>query len=100
MRNLKLFESHKIRSHWSEEEQKWYFSVVDVVAVLTEQDDFQKARKYWNKLKERLKKEGSEIHSLERRKLTGQGACFTPLAARIASQYRINAAMLDPRPGQ
>lgn len=57
---IKLFEEKKVRSLWDDEQEKWYFSTVDIVAILTEQDDFQKARKYWNKLKERLKAEGNE----------------------------------------
>lgn len=55
-----MFENKKVRTLWSEDEEKWYFSIVDIIAILTEQSDFQKARKYWNKLKERLKKEGNE----------------------------------------
>lgn len=58
---LTIFEKYKIRRHFDEKLQKWFFSVVDVVAALTEQQDFQKARKYWNKLKERLAKEGSQL---------------------------------------
>lgn len=58
--SIKLFGSDKIRAVWDEEQEKWYFSVVDVVAVLTESKDFQTARKYWNKLKQRLKEEGFE----------------------------------------
>lgn len=57
MKNLQSFDSKLIRSIWNEEENQWYFSVVDVVAVLAETTD---ARKYWNKLKERLKEEGNE----------------------------------------
>jgi hypothetical protein len=57
---IKLFEEKKVRSLWSEDEEKWYFSIVDIIAILTNQNDFQKARKYWNKLKERLKTEGNE----------------------------------------
>jgi hypothetical protein len=57
---IKLFEEKKVRSLWSEDEEKWYFSIVDIIAILTDQNDFQKARKYWNKLKERLKAEGNE----------------------------------------
>lgn len=56
---LKIFENKKIRTKWDEEEEKWYFSVVDIVAVLTE-NDYQKARTYWKVLKLRLKEEGNE----------------------------------------
>lgn len=58
--SIKLFGGDKIRAVWDDEQEKWYFSVVDVVAVLTESKDFQTARKYWNKLKQRLKEEGFE----------------------------------------
>lgn len=57
---LKIFEDKKIRAKWDEEEEKWYFSVVDIVAVLTE-NDYQAGRKYWKTLKMRLNKEGSEL---------------------------------------
>ncbi len=59
--NLTVFEGRKIRRLWDEKEEKWYFSVVDIVAILTNQIQYQVARKYWNKLSERLKKEGSEV---------------------------------------
>lgn len=54
---LKLFEDRKVRTVWDDEQEKWYFSIVDVVAVLTDSVD---SRKYWNKLKQRLKEEGNE----------------------------------------
>ena len=54
---IQLFENKKIRTAWNEETEEWYFSVVDVVSVLTESVD---GRKYWNKLKQRLKEEGNE----------------------------------------
>jgi DNA-damage-inducible protein D len=54
------FEGINIRRVFDEKAEKWYFSVVDIIQILTEQPDFQTARKYWNKLKERLHKEGSE----------------------------------------
>lgn len=57
---IALFEGKQIRRHWDAGKELWYFSLVDVVRVLTEQPDFTKARKYWNKLAERLRKEGSE----------------------------------------
>jgi endonuclease III-like uncharacterized protein len=58
--SLAVFENYKIRRHYDEQTETWYFSVVDIIAVLIQQSDFKTARKYWNKLKERLKKEGSE----------------------------------------
>ena len=54
--SIKLFESKHIRTHWDETEEKWYFSVVDIVDVLTESP-----RKYWNALKTKLQQEGSEL---------------------------------------
>ena len=54
---IQIFENQKIRTAWNAEEEEWYFSVVDVVSVLTESTD---GRKYWNKLKQRLKEEGNE----------------------------------------
>ena len=58
--SLQLFETKKIRTIWDDEQEKWCFAIVDVVAVLTEQNDYQTSRKYWNKLKQRLKEEGNE----------------------------------------
>ena len=57
---IQLFEDRKVRTVWDDELQKWFFSIVDVCHVLTDSKDYQTARKYWNKLKERLKKEGNE----------------------------------------
>lgn len=59
--NIQLFESQQIRSEWDADAEKWWFSVVDVVTVLTEQPDYTKARKYWSVLKTRLKQEGSQL---------------------------------------
>ena len=53
MSNIKLFESKQVRSAWNEEEQKWYFSIIDVIEILTGTD---RGRKYWNDLKTKLKK--------------------------------------------
>ena len=58
---IQLFENQRIRTAWDEEKEEWYFSIVDVVAVLTEQPDQRHAAKYWSVLKARLKKEGSEL---------------------------------------
>ena len=56
---IKLFEEKKVRTIWDEENEKWWFSVVDICAVLTD-NDYQTARKYWKVLKGRLVKEGNE----------------------------------------
>lgn len=58
MSNIQLFENRQVRSHWDAKQEKWYFSIVDVVAILT---DSPNPRKYWSVLKTRLKKEGSEL---------------------------------------
>ncbi len=58
--SLQLFETKKVRTIWDEEQEKWYFAIVDVVAILTEQDDYQLARNYWKVLKNRLRNEGNE----------------------------------------
>ena len=55
---VQLFEDRPIRTAWVEDEEEWYFSIVDVVQALTESAD---GRKYWNKLKQRLKEEGSQL---------------------------------------
>lgn len=60
-RSLPVFEGKHIRRHYDEETETWYFSVVDIIQVLIQQPDYQTARKYWNKLKERLKAEGSQL---------------------------------------
>ena len=74
--SIKLFGDDKIRAIWDDEQENWYFSVVDVVAVLTNSKDFQTARKYWNKLKQRLKEEGFEpvtnCHQLKMRAADGK----------------------------
>ena len=58
MNNIKLFESKKVRTHWDPEKGQWYFSVIDVIEILT---DSPRSRKYWNALKSKLQAEGSEL---------------------------------------
>jgi len=59
IKEIAIFVGKKIRRIWDNKKEKWYFSVIDIIAILTEQLDYQTARKYWNKLKERLNKEGN-----------------------------------------
>ncbi len=57
-KNIKIFEQKQVRTHWDEEQEKWFISVIDVIEALTGTD---RPRKYWNDLKTKLKKEGSEL---------------------------------------
>jgi len=58
--SLAVFENYKIRRIYDENTEKWYFSIIDIILVLTQQDDYQAARNYWKVLKNRLNKQGSE----------------------------------------
>ena len=73
---LQLFGEKRIRTAWNQEEEKWYFSIVDVCEVLTDSKDYLTARKYWNKLKQRLIEEGNETvtncHQLKLRAADGK----------------------------
>ena len=73
--DIQIFENKKIRTAWNSEKEEWYFSVVDVVSVLTDSVD---GRKYWNKLKQRLKDEGNETvtncHQLKMTAADGKNA--------------------------
>ncbi len=70
---VKLFEQQKVRTHWDEKEEKWFFSVVDVISILTNQPHHQGARNYWKVLKSRLLKEGNEtVTNCNRLKLVAE----------------------------
>lgn len=91
-KQLQLFENQTIRTAWDEENEEWYFSIVDVVGVLTESDTYDKARKYWNKLKQRLSEEGSELvtncHQLKM-KSPKDGKCYKTDIANTEQLLRI-----------
>ncbi len=57
---IKLFEQNEVRTHWDDDAEKWYFSIIDVIKILTQQANYQGARNYWKVLKHRLVKEGNE----------------------------------------
>lgn len=59
--SIRQYEQRQVRTHWDEENEQWLFSIVDVVAILTDQPDARHAAKYWSVLKTRLKKEGSQL---------------------------------------
>lgn len=62
--SIRFYNDHEVRAVWSEESQKWYFSVLDVVGAINEQDDYAKTRNYWKYLKAKLKKENNELVSV------------------------------------
>ena len=63
MNKIKLFENRQVRAVWDEEAEKWWFSVLDIIGILTDQPDYQKVKNYWKWLKTKLKNEGSQLVS-------------------------------------
>jgi hypothetical protein len=96
---LAVFEDYQIRRQYDEQSEKWFFSVVDIIAALVQQPDFQIARKYWNKLKERLKKEGNEsVTNCHRLKLTAaDGKKYLTDVADPETILRIVQSVPSPR---
>jgi hypothetical protein len=89
--SLIVFDNFNIRRHYDEATETWYFAVVDIIAVLIEQSDHQKARKYWNKLSQRLKEEGSQsVTNCHRLKMQAKdGKFYLTDAANIETLLRI-----------
>lgn len=96
---LAVFENYKIRRHYDDQNETWYFSVVDILQVLIQQPDYQTARKYWNKLKERLKKEGSEsVTNCHRLKLVAaDGKKYLTDAADPETLLRLIQSVPSPK---
>lgn len=98
-KRIAIFEGRKIRRIWDEAKELWYFSVVDVVQALTEQPDYQTARNYWNKLAERLRKEGSEsLTKCQRLKLQAtDGKFYLTDTADTETMFRIIQSIPSPK---
>ena len=94
-----LFETHAIRRVYDEETETWWFSVVDIIQALTQQPDYQTARKYWNKLKERLGKEGSQsVTNCHRLKLpAADGKNYLTDVATAATLLRLVQSVPSPK---
>jgi hypothetical protein len=93
---IAIFEDHPVRRAWVEKDEKWYFSVVDIIAILTDSID---PRKYWNKLPQRLRDEGSEVvtkcHQL---KLTAKdGKKYPTDAADVETVFRLVQSIPSPK---
>ncbi len=97
--NLAIFENYKIRRTYDEKEESWYFSVVDIIQVLTQQKDYQTARKYWNKLSERLKEEGSEsVTNCHQLKLeSADGKKYLTDVADVETLLRLMQSVPSPK---
>ena len=97
--DLAIFEDHKIRRIYDKKSDTWFFSIIDVVQVLTQKADYQTARKYWNKLKERLKKEGSEsvtnCHQLKLKALDGKK--YLTDVANVETLLRLIQSIPSPK---
>ena len=95
----KLFEDRKIRTVWDDKEEKWYFSVVDVVGVLTDQPDVEHARNYWKVLKHRLKKEGNKsVTNCNQLKLrASDGKSYKTDVADTEQLFRIIQSIPSPK---
>lgn len=96
---LQLFEDKKIRAAWDDKEEKWYFSIVDVCAVLTDQPDLEHARNYWKVLKHRLIKEGNQtVTSCNRLKLrAADGKLRITDVADTEQLFRIIQSIPSPK---
>jgi hypothetical protein len=96
---LAIFEGYKIRRHFDEKTETWYFSVVDILQVLIQQPDFQTTRKYWNKLKERLKNEGNEsVTNCHRLKLeAADGKKYLTDVANVETLLRLIQSVPSPK---
>ncbi|MBQ8481128.1 MAG: hypothetical protein IJ532_01180 [Alphaproteobacteria bacterium] len=97
--DVKLFEQNKIRSIYDEEKDVWYFSVVDVMVILLEKD-YQTARKYWNKLAERLRNEGAEqsVTNCHQLKLeSADGKKYLTTVADAETMLRIVQSVPSPK---
>ena len=96
---IQLFQERKVRTVWDDEQEKWYFSIVDVCGILTDSKDALTARKYWNKLKQRLRAEGNETvtncHQLKLRAADGKMRLTD--VADIEQLFRIIQSIPSPK---
>ncbi|MBQ6273135.1 MAG: hypothetical protein IJK63_02790 [Oscillospiraceae bacterium] len=96
---LQLFEDQPIRTAWDEENEEWYFSIVDVIRVLTDQPDTRHAAKYWSVMKTRLKKEGNQLTTVcsQLKLLAADGKRYNTDVAETAGLLRIIESIPSPK---
>ena len=95
---IAIFEGKRIRRHWDEKFEKWYFSIVDVIAALTDQPEHKKAQSYWTTLKNRLKEEGSEVVTKcdQLKMLASDGKVYLTDAADTETMLRLIQSIPSP----
>ena len=98
-KKLVIFEGQKIRRVWNDKKEKWYFSVVDIIAVLTIQPEHKKAQSYWTTLKNRLKEEGSEVVTkCDQLKMeAADGKYYSTDAADVETLLRLIQSVPSPK---
>jgi hypothetical protein len=99
MSNIKLFEDKKVRSHYDAENEIWYFSIVDIVGVLTDQPTTDRARNYWKVLKNRLLKEGNEsvTNCNQLKLLSADGKFYKTDVANVEQIFRLIQSIPSPK---
>jgi hypothetical protein len=98
-KTVAIFEGQKIRRIWDEKKEKWYFSTIDIIGVLTEQIDFKKAQSYWTTLKNRLKNEGNEsVTKCDQLKLqSADGKFYKTDVADVKTLLRLIQSVPSPK---
>lgn len=99
MNNIKIFENKKVRSQYDADKEIWYFSIVDIVGVLTDQPSVERARNYWKVLKSRLKKEGNEsVTNCNQLKLQSEdGKFYKTDVGNVEDIFRLIQSIPSPK---
>ena len=99
MSNIKIFENKKVRSQYDADKEMWYFSIVDIVGILTEQPTVDRARNYWKVLKNRLKKEGNEsVTNCNQLKLQSEdGKFYKTDVGNVEDIFRLIQSIPSPK---
>ena len=98
-KQIAIFEGRNVRRIWDEEKELWYFSVIDIIAALTDQPDFKRAKSYWTTLKNRLKNEGSElVTKCDQLKMqSADGKYYATDAANTETLFRLIQSVPSPK---
>ena len=99
MANIVPFENKQIRRLWDEKREKWFFSIIDIVSVLIDQQNFKKAKSYWTTLKNRLKNEGSQLVTKcdQLKMLSADGKYYKTDAADLETIFRLIQSVPSPK---